>query len=74
MFNLTTISHIAYLDLLTRNHDSCQSFLTSHLSTVVPGHEHADVSLNIFCHVVTNLGKVLMLIILENLGKMLIIL
>ena len=38
-----------------------------YLSTVVPGHQHADISLNIFRLIVANLGRMLMLIILEML-------
>ena len=38
-----------------------------YLSTVVPCHQHADISLNIFRLIVANLRRMLMLILLEML-------
>ena len=66
----------AYHDVLMENHDSVDDIHkfstilfvnTPYLSAVVPCHQHADISLNIFCLIVANLGRMLMLIILEML-------
>ena len=63
-------------DILMENHDSVDDihkfsailFINaSYLSTIVPCHQHAHISFNIFCLIVANLGRMLMLIILEML-------
>ena len=63
-------------DILMENHDSVDDILKfstilfindPYLSTIIPCHQHADISLNIFCLIVANLERMLMLITLEML-------
>ena len=66
------LTYEACHDILMINHDilkfSTILFIDApYLSTVVPCHQHADISLNILCLIVANLGRMLMLIILEML-------